>query len=108
MPTTETAARIAELNDQHRKSGRFIITQGVAALAPDQQLALARLVTEFSDFSEDNAPYHEHDFGAVDLDGVRYFFKIDYYGKQGDMGSICPEDPSLTKRVLTVMRADEY
>ena len=111
MPTlseTETARKIANLNDLHRRSGRFIVTQGVAALAPDQQLALARLVMEFSDFTEDNDPYGDHDFGAVDLDGVKYFWKIVAYDLAMEMGSEDATDPSLTRRALTVMRADEW
>jgi len=78
LSETETATKIAMLNDQFRRSGKFIITQRVAALAPDKQLALARLVSEFSDFSEDNDPYNEHDFGAVEMGGDRFFWKIDY------------------------------
>ena len=37
-------------------------------------------VQSFDDFSSDNDPYGEHDFGAIDLpDAEKIFWKIDYY-----------------------------
>ena len=63
---------------------------------------------EFNTFTEANDPYSEHDFGAVEMDGERYFFKIDYYDLAMEMGSEAAADPSLTRRVLTILRADEY
>ena len=101
------AARIAELNDQHRRAGRFTITQGVASLPPDQQLTLCRLVMEFNEFDESNDPYGEHDFGAIEMGGENYFWKIDYYDLDMEMGSDDAADPSVTRRVLTLLRADE-
>ena len=96
------------LNDLHRQAGRFIITQGVAALPMDQQLALARLVMGFSEFDESNDPYGERDFGAVEIGSDRFFWKIDYYDLAMEYGSEDPSDVLVTKRVLTVMRSDEW
>ena len=65
-------------------------------------------VRQFSDFTEDNDPHKEHDFGAFEVDGERFFWKIDYYDLKLEGGSENPADPSLTTRVLTIMLASEY
>jgi hypothetical protein len=55
-----------------------------------------------------NPNHGEHDFGAVDEAGVRYFWKIEYYDRATEFGSPDPADPAVSTRVLTIMRADEY
>ena len=34
----------------------------------------------FSNFTKDNDPHREHDFGDFPIKGEAYFWKIDYYG----------------------------
>ncbi|WP_432287681.1 DUF3768 domain-containing protein [Aminobacter sp. BA135] len=70
--------------------------------------ALLRSVRAFEAFHSDNDPYGEHDFGSIDQDGDRYFWKIEYYGADFAAGSSEPSDPQQTRRVLTIMRAEEY
>jgi hypothetical protein len=65
-------------------------------------------VRTFDAFAEENDPYGEHDFGAFDFDGQRFFWKIDYYNPPLEVHSEDPTDPSKTRRLLTVMLADEY
>jgi Protein of unknown function (DUF3768) len=55
-----------------------------------------------------NDPYGEHDFGVVEFDGQKIFFKIDYFDKTLTYGSPDPADPTVTERVITIMLADEY
>jgi hypothetical protein len=62
----------------------------------------------FSDFSPDNDPHEEHDFGTVVCGGERYFWKIDYLDLDLCNASPDPSDPAFTIRVMTIMRADEY
>ncbi len=62
----------------------------------------------FSDFDDDNDPHGEHDFGVVEMRGYKCFWKIDYYDADSEMLSPDPADPDVTRRVLTVMLADEY
>ena len=106
------AERIAQLNDQFRKAagqgGHVYMTQGIQALPPEDIFQVLNLVKTFNDFSEDNDPYGEHDFGAFDFKGERIFWKIDYYDKSMQFGSEDPADPEATERVMTVMLAREY
>lgn len=68
---------------------------------------LAR-VRSFDAFGNDNDPYREHDFGSIDTDQGRIFWKIDCYDLQLEYGSPDAADPAVTKRVLTIMLAEEY
>lgn len=111
MSDENSAPRIRELNDQLRKSllgGRILMTHGVSALSSEQTVELLTAVKAFDDFSEDNDPYGEHDFGSIDLHGTKYFWKIDYYDPSMTYGSEDATDPSKTVRVLTIMLAEEY
>jgi Protein of unknown function (DUF3768) len=60
-------------------------------------------VRGFAKFEPANDPYGEHDFGAVDVAGQKFFWKIDYYDKAMEMGSDDPADPAKTTQ-----RADDY
>ncbi len=121
--TTEArAVCIARDNDTFRTSidilggtpptnlqGQMVYTQGVNALDVTDKIALFEAVRRFSNFCEDNDPNGEHDFGAIEQAGIRYFWKIDIYADRSCTdGCEDPTDPSQTYRVLTVMRADEY
>jgi hypothetical protein len=109
--TDSKSERIRTLNDAFRTTfvgGAVMITAGVGATPIDQRRALLQKVRSFEAFGEDNDPHGEHDFGAVDEAGERYFWKLDYYDRAMESGSPDPADPTVTTRVLTIMRADEY
>jgi len=103
--------RIRALNDAFRTyffGGAVVVTSGVAALNSKTQQTVLNAVRKFTAFDRDNDPYAEHDFGHIEVDGERFFFKIDYYDRALEFGSPNPADPNVTTRVLTVMLADEY
>lgn len=109
--TASKTDRIRVLNDNFRSTfagGQVVMTSGVAALPDDTRAQLLAAVQSFSNFTKDNDPHGEHDFGSVEIEGVTYFFKLDYYAPDMDGGSEDPADPKKTARVLTIMRADEY
>ena len=109
-PDPRTIA-IAELNDRFRrtlKGGRVMMTSGVSALGAEALVRLVARVQRFDNFGPDNDPYGEHDFGAFDDAGDRFFWKIDSYDPTLCFGSEDPADPAQTTRVLTLMLADEY
>ncbi|MER8917708.1 DUF3768 domain-containing protein [Mesorhizobium sp. M0761] len=108
---TDKASEIRRLNDAFRRSfigGHVVVTSGVAALADTERRALLRSVRAFEAFDSDNDPYAEHDFGAVDIEGSKFFWKIDYYAPDMQSGSPDPANPEVTRRALTIMRSDEY
>jgi hypothetical protein len=89
--SVETVTRIAQLNDEFRTAGPapgWFLTPGIEA--------------------KGNDPYGEHDFGSLDMMGERIFWKIDYYDLAFRAGSPAPDDPEVTRRVLTIMLASEY
>ncbi len=86
----------------------FVFTKGVGAHGDDFLKRSLQAVQDYSTFTEENDPYGEHDFGAFDLDGVRLYWKIDYYDLDLKCGSPDPADETVTRRVLTVLLADEY
>jgi hypothetical protein len=103
--------KIAFLNDGLRRTfarGKVMMTAGVAALPEDALTQVLERVRHFDEFTKENDPHGEHDFGSFELAGVSYFFKIDYYALDMEGGSEDPADPAKTTRVLTIMRADEY
>jgi len=103
--------KICALNDQVRQkltTGFAVMTTGVAALGPDAVARIVKTVSAYSDFCRANDPYQEHDFGAFEAEGERIFFKIDYYDNNLSGHSPDPADPAVTKRVITIMLADEY
>lgn len=107
-----TTPTIRELNDQFRSEGKgngtVVVTQGVEARGRSfiQEALLA--VRSFADFTKDNDPYGEHDFGMVEIDNQRLFWKIDYYDLDLTGGSEDPANGMITHRVLTIMLASEY
>lgn len=102
---------IKKLNDNFRKSflgGRVMITQKVQMLSTEAQRELFDRVKQFNNFTKENDPYGEHDFGSIKFQNDIYFWKIDYYDINFLYHSPDPSNTSITNRVLTIMRADEY
>ena len=103
--------RIAELNDAFRQTllgGAVYLTRGIAATPPSSQDAIIAQVRAFDDFTPENDPYGEHDFGTFEFAGRIIYWKIDCYDRSLQFGSPDPADPDATKRVLTILFAEEY
>ncbi|MEO1033389.1 MAG: DUF3768 domain-containing protein [Bacteroidota bacterium] len=113
---------IAQQNDLFRKhigmiemdtikvKGKYHMTQGVDGLSNFQKLDTLIKLWEYNNFTKDNDPYGEHDFGRFQLDENKQdiIWKIDYYDINYEYGSEDPSDLSNTRRVLTVMLPSEY
>ncbi len=107
--TSNRTQKMAQLNDLCREAmgvaGRVFQTEGIAALAPADQAAIRERVGTFDAFTSDNDPYGERDFGSFEHNGIKVFWKIDYYDRAMELASENPADPAQTTRVLTIMLA---
>jgi hypothetical protein len=103
--------RIRVLNDNFRSTfigGQVVMTAGVNELPMDVKANALLMVKSFNEFTRDNDPYGEHDFGIFEVAGETLYWKIDYYDADRQFGSEDPSDPEKTTRVLTIMLAWEY
>ena len=110
-PRNGPAERIRELNDELRKTGiggKTFLTRGLLSKGPDFIAKACAAVKVFDAFTGDNDPWQEHDCATLDVDGETVIFKIDYYDANMEYGSPDAADPNVTRRVLTIMLAEEY
>ncbi len=95
------------LNDTFRKSlgmtgsGRVVLTSGVDGLPDEIKTKVLLAVRDFDSFEDGDDPYGEHDFGVIELDGRKIYWKIDYYDENFEYGGD-------VNRLLTIMLASEY
>jgi len=109
--TTEHTNRIRELNDAFRTSltgVHVFFTAGMSEKGPAFCTVALATVRNFSAFSADNDPHEEHDFGSFAQGRDRILWKIDYYDLALEFGSEDAADPAQTRRVMTIMLAQEY
>lgn len=116
----QRARACARLNDLCRagqlREARTVFTRGCiqAFCNSDDPLSLFAVQDELAakvrthDFSDDDDPHGERDFGAFEHQGERLFWKIDYYDPTLSFGSDDPTDLAKTHRVLTILLASEY
>jgi len=107
---------IASQTDQFRRErgsqrsipGKWVLTAGVHAMGPVFIKQAVEAVAAFSEFTEDNDPHGERDFGVFQIDGKKLFWKVDLYDRVYLNGSPVRSDISQTARVLTILFPDEY
>lgn len=120
-------AEIARLNDAARAgalpTSRTVFTRALAEiLAGDAddlgarhaslmlgQAALRRLINQ-TPINPGNDPHGERDFGVVEFQAHKIFWKIDVYANDGTFawGSETPWDPQQSFRVVTIMLASDW
>src|SRR4051812_27986306 len=96
--------------DQLRQTfteGKIMMTAAVDALPSNEKAARAAGHTDHRRVRLNNDPHHEHDLGAFEVEGQRYFWKLGYYSADLESGSEDPRDPAQTTRVLTIMRSPQ-
>ncbi len=124
----EQTTRIARLNDLARRAMgvacTVVATVGFRSLSDADQSRVRELIETFDAFTEDNDPHGERDFGCIYQLGdgrwtterprvredkrERVFWKLDYYDRELQFASEDAANPAVTRRVLTIMLADEY
>jgi hypothetical protein len=50
----------------------------------------------------------ERDFASFEIGRVKAFLKVDHYDPDLQFGSEDPADASITRRVVTIMAAEDY
>ena len=126
-PDTDHSAEIAALNDAAR-TGSLVTSKTVFTRAlvdilagdyPDPgtrqlnlmmgQCAVRRLINE-TPIDPGNDPHGERDFGVVEHQGHKIFWKVDVYANDGTFawGSEMPWDAQQSFRVVTVMLASDW
>ena len=109
--TNQNIKEIKKLNDLLRTTfltGKVVLTEGFRDLEDKTKEELITKIREFKEFHANNDPYGEHDFGSVEHDEIKVYWKIDYYDRNFKYLSPNPADSKLTCRVLTIMLAEEY
>ena len=124
---TDRTAEIAALNDAARAgslvTSKTVFTRALADILagddPDSgtrqlnlmigQSALRRLINETL-IDPGNDPYGERDFGVVEYEGHKIFWKVDVYANDATFawGSEAPWDAQQSFRVVTVMLARDW
>lgn len=103
--------RIQILNDHLRmfhRGGMVVLSRQLATLAIEVQREVLGAVAKFNSFGVDNDPYGEHDCALVHVGALSIIWKIDYFDQMMEHQSDDPTDPTITRRVMTVMLAEEY
>lgn len=128
MSATSQRERIARLNDMARQAMGVactaVATVGFRSLSASDQSRVRELIETYDAFDDDNDPHGERDFGTIyqlgdgrwtterprlrDDERERVFWKLDYYDRDLRFGSDDAANPAVTRRVLTIMLADEY
>jgi hypothetical protein len=111
IDTKERVAEIRRLNTEFRttfRGGQVLLTANVAALPSADKAAGLQAVAEFNNFNEENDPHKENDYGAFDLSGREWWFKIDYFAPDMEHASEDPANLAKTKRVMTVGLAMDW
>ena len=102
---------IATLNDKFRRSfinGEVLLSAGIAAMSSEDKVNIVSLVQNFDNFTPDNNPYSENDFGTFDYKDEKILWKIDYYDLNNKYHSEDPSNPYITNRILTIMTVFEW
>ena len=114
----ERAAKIAALNDAFRTTSTcgVVFSRTLAAEGRLTMLQIMAHVRAFTDFTPDNDPHREHEFGSFQFPlsmgstptPQTIFWKIDTYADGSlTFGADDPLDPACV-RILTIMHASDY
>lgn len=125
--TVDRTSELAALNDAARAgtlaTSRTVFTRALAdMLAGDDddagtrqfnlmmgQRALRRLINE-TRIDPGNDPHGERDFGVIEFQGHKIFWKIDVYANDGSFQwcSETPWDAAQSFRIVTIMLASDW
>lgn len=103
--------QLRDENDAFREwgngDGRWVMSEGLQD-DPFAKVGVLDKVRNYRDFDPEDEADDMHDFGAFDHHGRRIYWKIDVMDSNGRYAGEDAFDPRETRRLLTVMLADEY
>ena len=105
---TEAVHRLNDLLRTTFRGGEVVLTAGIQGLSATLRASIMRQVQEFDTWTSANDPNSEHESGSFGANGHKVCWKVDYYNQDMSARSKDPADPRVTKRVLTVMLAEEF
>ena len=73
---------VRQLNDDFRQNfegGQVLLTPGVLGLPNETLGKVLRAIRVFDEWTEDCDPWGLHDFGEVEIDSHKVWFKLDAY-----------------------------
>ena len=119
---TPDASILANHNDQFRRhkclgmpktiqlTGLIVMTQSLSALDPMFIMRARIAIGHLDVFEPDNDPERFHDFGSVEIEGQKVWFKIDLFeaGSGKRYGAETPDNPATTERVMTLMLPSDW
>ena len=107
-----TSDKIRELNDRFRRDGygygHIVVSPSLVSLGDDFGRRVAAVVRAFNEFTPENDPHGEHNFGAFILEGKEIIWEFSYFDRSLKNPSPDASDASVTARVLTIMLASDY
>lgn len=95
---------MAKLNDEFRETECIRVTQGICELDSSWIGRLDDAIRLFNTFDETD---DQHDFGAFEIDGLQFIWKIHCFDNDYKLPSPDKTDLTVTKRVLAVRLAEE-
>jgi len=72
-------ADIKTLNDSFRRTfngGKVTLSCGISAKSQSELAEILNQVRCFNDFTKENDPYNEHDFGSFNIKASKYIGKL--------------------------------
>jgi hypothetical protein len=104
-----TKNQIRDKNDFLRKSlpnlplpHKVVFAEGASGHHPVVLYEVIEKIRDFKDFTEEDDPYKEHDFGTVEAGGTEFFWKIDYTDEAYE------NFKTDGIRIFTIMEASEW
>ena len=118
-PKALRTARIAAQNDAFRRAigpdaapcglrGRVALTRTLLARDDGFVRAVLRAVAADETFTENNDPDGDHGFGAVGVEGVTVWWKLDLHDRVLRLAGERPDDPEATAHALTILLPEDW
>jgi len=104
--TEDKLVSVRRQNDAFRRTfvgGRIVLSREILGLDIELRREIIRAVHTYDEWEPGN---DKHDFGAVQVQGLKVFWEIKCFDLQLASASPDASDVAVTRRVLTIMREE--